>query len=182
MVRQTKAQGCFVVLVLSAAFALSSLGAQNAPALARIRPETKSNTAGRVVSVDLLRHPITEKVRRLLQKALKAMNTGNHEAAIGQLQDTLVKYPESAAYAQSLLGIEYLKTDRFQAAVDSLEQAVVLLPHDAVNRYNLGLSLACAGDYERSEQEVRRALEIDPTNTTMKAFLESLLQYKKSAN
>jgi tetratricopeptide (TPR) repeat protein len=174
------------LLALSTTFAVWPLSAQvNAPSdprLARTRPESKSGAAGRVISVELLRYPISEKARRMLQRALAAMDSGNHEAAIGQLTETLAKYPESAAYADSLLGIEYLKTDHFTAAVDSLEKAVSLLPHDAVNRYNLGLSLACAGDYERSEQEVRRALEIDPKNATMQAFLNALLQYKNSRN
>jgi tetratricopeptide (TPR) repeat protein len=159
-----------------------SLPAQNAASNVNRSAETQSPAAGRVVSIDLLRHPISEKVRRMLRKALKTINSGNHETAIGQLRETLTKYPESAAYADSLLGIEYLKTDRFKEAVDSLETAVTLLPHDAVNHYNLGLSLACAGDYDRSEQEVRRALEIDPKNITMQTFLESLLQYKNSRN
>src|SRR5215470_5836222 len=90
------------------------------------------------VSADVLRHPISEKARGMLQAALETMNSGNHEAAIDQLLDTLAKYPESAAYAHSLLGVEYLRTDRFIDAVESFEKAVLLLPHDAINRYNLG--------------------------------------------
>jgi Flp pilus assembly protein TadD len=63
-----------------------------------------------------------------------------------------------------------------------LEQAVSLLPHDAINRYNLGLSLVCAGDYERGEQEVRRAMELGPNNATMEALLNALVERKRSGN
>ncbi len=178
MVRFAKTQRRFGSLALTAVLALLPLEAQNDPALTTAN--AKSSSAGHVISVELLRYPIHEKARRMLQKALVTMDSGNHEAAIGQLRETLAKYPESAAYSQSLLGIEYLKTDRFQAAVDSLEQAVALLPHDAVNRYNLALSLALTGDYQRSEEQVRRALEIDPNNTTMQTFLNALLKYKNS--
>jgi Flp pilus assembly protein TadD len=146
----------------------------------RMRPEPTPATASVTISADLLRHPITEKARRMLQRALQKINSGNHAAAIEQLRETLAIYPGSAAYAHSLLGVEYLKTDRFTAAVSSLEQAVSLLPHDAINRYNLGLSLVCAGDYERGEQEVRRAIELDPNNTTMEALLNALVQRKRS--
>ena len=144
-------------------------------------PDIKSHGDAGTVSVDFLRHPISEKARRMLQTALGTINAGNHEAAIGQLVETLEKYPESAAYVHSLLGVEYLRVDRFANAVDSFEQAVVLLPHDAINRYNFGLALVCAGDYQRGEREVRRALELDPKNATMQAFLSFLLQHKHAS-
>ena len=130
------------------------------------------------VSVDILRHPLKEKVRRMLRKALDAMNTGHHAAAIEQLQATLAKYPESAAYAQSFLGVEYIKTERYAEAVNSFEQASELLPHDAMTHYNFGLSLACAGNYDRAEQEARRALELDPGNETAQTLLGLLLERK----
>src|SRR5579871_2848264 len=143
-----------------------------------VQPDTTRGT----ISADFLRHPIRAKVRRMLQKAWEAMNSANHEAAIAQLEETLAKYPDSAAYVHSLLGVEYLRTDRFTAAASSFKQAVLLLPHDAWNHYNYGLSLACMGDYDRGEQEVRRALELDPKNTSMQPLLSALLQRKHSAN
>jgi len=148
----------------------------------RMRPEPTPGAASMTISADLLRYPISEKARRMLQRALEKIKSGNHEAAIEQLLETLAKYPGSAAYVHSLIGIEYLKTDRFTDAVGSLEQAVSLLPHDAINRYNLGLSLVCAGDYERGEQEVRRAIELDRNNPTIEALLDALVQRKHSGN
>jgi Flp pilus assembly protein TadD len=145
------------------------------PLLAENNSSLQTST---VISADLLRHPITEKARRMLRKALEAINSGQHQSAIRQLLDVLTKYPESAAYTQSLLGVEYIRVDQFTAAVDSLEQAVALLPHDAFNRYNLGLSLACTGDFERGEQEVRRALDLDRGNPTMQALLNALVRDK----
>ena len=109
------------------------------------------------------------------------MESGDHEMAIGQLLETLAKYPDSAPYVHNLLGVEYVKTDRFQAAVSSFEQAVMLLPHDAMTHYNFGLSLVCAGDYDRAEQEVRRALALDPKNAKMQARLDAL-RHKRSGN
>jgi tetratricopeptide (TPR) repeat protein len=134
------------------------------------------------VSVDLLRHPIKPKVRSQLQSALAKMQSGDHEAAIGQLRRTLAKYPESAAHAYSLLGVEYVKTERYELAVDSFERAVVLLPHDPWTHHNLGLSLVCLGDYERGQAEIERALELDPANAKSKEFLAFLLQRKRSGN
>ena len=146
------------------------------------RPEVMVRGTTAIVSTDILRHPISGRARRMLQRALETMKSSNHQASIDQLLDTLAKYPDSAAYVHSLLGVEYLKTDRYRAAVSSFEQAVLLLPHDLVNRYNLGLSLVCAGDYERGEQEVRSAVELDPNNRDMQVLLNALLQRNRSTN
>ena len=141
---------------------------------ASLQPETKPTNGPAVVSVDLLRHPITAKVRQLLLSAMDKMESGNHEAAIQQLRETLTKYPDSAPYVHNLLGVEYVKTDRFEAAVSSFEQAVSLLPHDAMTHYNFGLALVCAGDYDRAAQEIQRALELDPQNAQMQARLDTI--------
>jgi Flp pilus assembly protein TadD len=125
-----------------------------------------------VVSADVLRHPIKEKARRMLQKALEAAKSGEHNSAIIQLVAVLAKFPESAPYVHSILGVEYVKTNRFAEAVNSLEQAVALLPHDAVNRYNLAVSLLCDREVEQGEHEARRAVELDPDNPTMRALVE----------
>jgi tetratricopeptide (TPR) repeat protein len=146
-------------------------------------PAPRAGTSStETVPVDLLLHPIPGKARRMLQEALKCMQSGDHPAAIGQLEKTLAKYPSSAPYVHSLLGFEYLVTDQFAAAVNSFEQAVQLLPHDAANHNNFGISLAAVGDYERAEQEVRRARELDPENPTIQRFLEALQEYKRSHN
>jgi Flp pilus assembly protein TadD len=154
----------FAALVLSAAFAAAQ---SSGPA---------------VVSVDLLRHPISPKVRQLLLRAMDKMESGDHETAIEQLQETLTRYPDSAPYVHNLLGVEYVKTDQFNAAVSAFEQAVLLLPHDAMTHYNFGLALVCAGDYDRAMHEVQRALELDPGNPKMQARLQALLEHKRSGN
>ena len=132
------------------------------------------HVSAQTVSVDLLRHPLTPKVRQSLQRAIVKMDSGDHEASIGILRDTLAKHPESAAYVDSLLGVEYLRTARFQAAVSLLEQAVSLIPHDAMTHYNLGIALIVTRNYARAEQEIQRAIALDPKNADMKLRLESL--------
>lgn len=146
---------------------------------ARMSRDAKPSASHGIVSADLLRHPVSNKVRKMLQRALEMMNGGRHEAAIGQLRETLAKYPDSAAYVHSFLGVEYVKTERFQDAVSSFEQAASLLPHDAMTHYNFGLSLACAGDFDRAEQETRRALELDPQIDTARTLLGILLSRKQ---
>jgi Tfp pilus assembly protein PilF len=116
----------------------------------------------------------------MLQRAVEWMRSGKHQEAIRQLEDTLSKDPSSAAYVQSLLGFEYMKTDQFGAAVNSFEQAVTLLPHDVINHLNFAISLARIGDYTRAEQEVRRAQELAPENLEIRHFLDVILAYERS--
>jgi Flp pilus assembly protein TadD len=145
-------------LILLAAFAISAT----------------STVSAQTVSADLLRHPVTAKVRKLLLRALAKMDSGDHETAIAQLQETLKKYPDSAPYVDNLLGVEYVKTDRLQSAISSFEQAVSLLPRDAMTHYNFGLALMCAGDYDHARREVQRAAELDPANPNIKVRLNQL--------
>lgn len=163
------------VLVVSAAFLGSEAAAQSdADAYP---PAVKSRNAPSVVSVDILRHPISGKVRRLVLRGMSRMNAGEYEDAISILESTLAKYPDSAAYVDNLLGVAYVKMDRYQEGVDVLEKAIALLPHDAMTHYNLGLALICSGDYERATQEVQRALELDPKNAKMQARLDALMDH-----
>jgi hypothetical protein len=90
--------GALLAFALGVAFSPWQVWAQDwATGGAPLHAETKSPAAGRVVSVDLLQHRIGEKPRRMLQKALQMIGAGKHQAAIEQLQETLAKYPESAA-------------------------------------------------------------------------------------
>jgi tetratricopeptide (TPR) repeat protein len=133
------------------------------------------NPSQGTISADLLRYRLPSKALRMLQEARRAADAGDHTSAIQRLEETLAKYPASAAWAQSMLGVEYLKTYQLPAAVVSLEQAILLLPRDAVNRSNLGLALVLTGQYDRAGQELRRALELDGRNTKTKQLLNALL-------
>src|SRR5215470_246706 len=93
-----------------------------------------ANKPSEQVSVDILRHPLREKARKMLLKALEIMRTGQHKEAIEQLKAMLTKYPDSGPYAHNLLGVEYMRTEQFADAVTSFGEAALLLPHDAVTR------------------------------------------------
>jgi Flp pilus assembly protein TadD len=126
------------------------------------------------VSIDMLRNPIPAKAQPMLERARQLSAAGDHQAAIDQLLETIKKFPLAAARAESLLGVEYLQTEQYTEAVKVLKEAVRLLPHDAVNHSNLGLSLAAAGEIKAGIVEVRRALELDPGNPRMKGLLSAL--------
>jgi len=124
------------------------------------------------ISSDVLRHPLTSKARRRLEKALLLSELGKHPAAIKELRETLVKEPSSAPYAHNLLGVEYVQSGQFDEARSSFEEAVRLMPHESVNHSNLGFTLAVAGDWNSAEQEARTAIQLDSANTRAKTLLE----------
>jgi len=137
-------------------------------------PASSQQVPAGTISVELLRYPISNETRRMLQKAVQASETGDHSGAAKQLRHILIKSPGADAYVYSLLGVEYLKTGQITEAVDALQQAVALLPHDAANHANLGLALACKGQYDRAEPELARALELDRHNKVASQLLSSL--------
>lgn len=142
------------------------------PQLAPAHPAT--------VSTDVLRHPLSSKARRLLDKAMHLTDLGNHTAAIEGLQEALAKYPSDAPYAHNLLGLEYIETGRFTDAKNSFEEAVRLMPHESVNHSNFGLSLAIVGEWDSAELEVRKAIQLDRANSKAKLILEALLLRKRT--
>ena len=157
-------QAC-AALILIPAFTFSAIAA---PIGNDAAGNDLSPHAPAVVSVDFLRHPIAPKVRQRILRAMEKMDSGEYETAISQLRETLGKYPQSALYVQDLLGVADVKTGRFQAALSSFEQAVSLLPHDAMTHYNFGLALMCAGDYSGAARR-RFAARCNWTRPTKKS-------------
>ena len=145
------------------------------PAAVPLRP---THRPAQTISADLLRHPLSYKTRGMLQRAVDWMRSGKHKEAIHQLEDTLAKDPASAPYVHSLLGYEFMQTDQFAEAVKCFEQAVALLPHDAINRANYGISLAASGDLEGAKEQARRAHELDPDNPGIQRFLDAMQAYE----
>ncbi|MDP8989194.1 MAG: tetratricopeptide repeat protein [Acidobacteriota bacterium] len=154
------------LLACLALLAASVAAAENTPPMGE-----EAGRAG-TISADLLRHPLSTGAREMIAKAQRTAQAGDHLLAIRQLTKALVKHPESAAWIQPLLGVEYLKTDQHQAAIQALEQAVLLLPRDPINRSNLGLSLAFAGEYDRAERELQQSLKLDAKNGATRHLLE----------
>ena len=132
------------------------------------------------ISSDVLRNPISSKALRTLQRAMHNAELGDHPAAIDALQDILVKQPAAAPYIHHLLGIEYLETHQFAAALSSFEEAARSMPHDSTAHSNYGLSLALTGQFDHAETELRKALELDRTNAKAKSILEVVLVIRRA--
>jgi Flp pilus assembly protein TadD len=133
-------------------------------------PGAQRTAPAGTISADELAHPISRKGVKLLLKAKDYSKAGEHGKAIEQLYRALQE-PSAAPLAHSMLGIEYLKIGRIAEAVAELEVAVQLLPQSAPNRSNFGYALYLAGERERAEREVRKALLQDSSNSKTRHVL-----------
>ena len=130
------------------------------------------------VSVEQLQHPLSRKAAGLLRQAQNFAAMGRHDKAIAQLQGAL-KESSAIPYAHSMLGVEYLKTNQVPAAITELEQAVTLLPRNAADRSNLAYALLLTGDLDRSEREIRQALDLDRANPKTRFVLNEILSARR---
>lgn len=112
------------------------------------------------VSAEELRHPVSGKGRKLLDKARRYALAGDDSRAIAELKLAL-KEPSAVAYAHGYLGTEYLKRGQTTQAIEEIEQAIALLPHSAVDHSNLGYALCVHGQTGRGLQEIETALSLD---------------------
>lgn len=112
------------------------------------------------VSVDQLRHPLSAKGERLIEKSERYAQAGDHAKAIVELRQALDE-PSSVPYAHSLLGIEYLQTGDPTAAISELVEAIRLMPGIASNHSNLGYAFCLTGKRDAAEHELGEAIKLD---------------------
>jgi cytochrome c-type biogenesis protein CcmH/NrfG len=133
-----------------------------------------------VVSADELRHPLSSKARKMIRRAQDDAHKGEHEKAIAELQLAL-KEPSAVPYARSMMGAEYLRMNRPADALQQLNEAVRLLPHDVATRADFGLALYLTGEKERGEEEVRVALAEDQHNVKTIFLLDKIREQRGEA-
>jgi tetratricopeptide (TPR) repeat protein len=135
-------------------------------------------TPAATVSADQLRRPLSTKAAKLLRQAQSYASSGDHGRAIEELNLAL-REPSAIPYAHAMLGVEYLKTARAAAAIEHLEPAAQMLPHDAAIHSNFAYALFLTGDLDRAEREVRRALELDSTNKGAQLVLNYIVRSRQ---
>ncbi len=148
------------------------------PSTREVTAVTPRRDASPLISADRLRNPLSPKALKSISKAKEAGDKGDHEASIRLLIATREKYPSSAPYVHSLLGIEYAKTSQFEKSEDELRHAVALMPHEAVNHSNLAYTLCFLGRFDEAETVVKRALELDKENPATQKISRVLAEYK----
>lgn len=130
-------------------------------------------TAIRYLETALELQPEADSIHHLLGMAYR--RTGDLEQARAHLElnrHTPVSFPDPlldslAPLVQSArrhfnAGVEALRQEDYEAAVNHLHDSVAIDPQDALSHYNLGLALVALGRREEAEAALRRSLELDP--------------------
>src|SRR5665213_2360357 len=84
-------------------------------------PRLASDASELKISADELRHPLTEKARRILLKAWTYAKKGQHSRAIATMREGAVKVRSLIPYSHAFLGIEYVQTGHVKEAVPELK-------------------------------------------------------------
>lgn len=141
-------------------------------------PESERQPAG-TTSVDELRHPLSGKGQRLIESGQRYAKAGDHDRAIAEFRKGL-RESASAPYACALLGIEYLRTRDFPAAVASLTEAIQYMPRLSANHSNLGYAFFLMGKRDSAERELREAVKLDNVAPQPRYLLGLLLLDQRS--
>ena len=93
------------------------------------------------------------------EDSIKAVEYYNKGIAV--LEEGLMKYPENT----EMLGYKtqaYIGANRLDEALSSAKAQVEKQPDNAVYHYNYGVLLLNVEDYEQAEQQLLKAIDIDP--------------------
>jgi tetratricopeptide (TPR) repeat protein len=127
-----------------------------------------------VVTVQKLAHVVPEKARKEIQKAEKARIGNRTEEAIGRFNKVIRMYPEYVSARNNLAAV-YLKAGKPGPAVEQLEEAVKIDPHNSMLYMNLTLGYAMLSRLDAAERAARTAIELDRTRGQARLFLGLVL-------
>jgi tetratricopeptide (TPR) repeat protein len=127
------------------------------------------------------RNPQNQDLTRQFQAAVAEYDAGRLPEAAAHLE-ALLPYAERTFEVHELLGLVYAGESQDAKAVKQLDIAVRLKPDSAAARTNLAASLVHAGKPELAQEQLRKALDLDPTNYDANHNLGELyIQSKKIA-
>jgi len=117
---------------------------------------------GSVINAALAQVP--EPARRLYEKALELIQTGDSLRAVDNLRAAISLYP-GFPLALNELGVQYLKLGQASKAIEPLRSAVKLSPNAVPPKLNLGIALLETQQYREAETQLREALKLTSVPT-----------------
>lgn len=100
---------------------------------------------------------------------------GQIDAAITQLT-LMKKFDQTTAYPDATIGSIHLRNQNYAESVAAYQSAIEKEPFNAAVRIEFARALISAGDSLRAEQQLRIAIEIDPTNGETAETIVSLMR------
>jgi len=150
------------------------INATSSPLSLRLPEPREAKPVSGTISVSQLRHPIPKQAFRAFAEAQKYSEAKDGPRAIEKLEQAIRLEP---AYrdAHSNLGVQYLRTDRYQEAAAQFQQALDIGPPDPMLYVNLACAHFLMRDYLRGEDAARKALALDPKNSKAHYLLGAVL-------
>ena len=129
---------------------------------------TSQPPAGRV-SIHELQHQIPKQAIRAAVEAQRYSESHDTAKAIAKLEQA-IRIAPSFRTAHANLGVQYARV-RFEDAMGQFRVALGIGPPDVLVYSNLSLVLLTLKQYREGEEFARKALALDPENTTVQMML-----------
>src|SRR5947209_3432129 len=105
----------------------------------------------------------TQRLNQKFQSAVAQYDAGHLPEAAAQLEGLLREAPNSFE-VHELLGLVYAGESQEALAHQHLQQAVRLKPNSAAARTNLATSFIRSGDLSAAEEQLKKAVVLEPQN------------------
>jgi Flp pilus assembly protein TadD len=138
----------------------------------RLRLKGDASAKPAVVNAELANVPAPSLA--FYDKAMEQAKTGNHKAAIDQLQKAIGEYP-SFMLAYNELGFQYLQLGELGKADDALGKALKLAPDSATPMLTHGILLTLQGKFNLAVPELQTALKQKDQSATGHLYLGQAL-------
>jgi superkiller protein 3 len=107
--------------------------------------------------------PPAKAVAETYVRGVYAYQSGNHDAALADLQAAIAANPQ-LIMPRMLLGAIFKQRSDYRAAAEQYEKLVQLDPYFAENHYNLGVSYQMIQRLRDAEKSYLNALKLEPAN------------------
>jgi Tfp pilus assembly protein PilF len=122
------------------------------------------------LSADSALAKVPKAAREFYEKGMAAAAKNDNKLAAEQLSSAVAAYPDFAL-ALAELGVQYLRLNQPDKAVEPLKKAVELAPKDFGARLNYGIALSGKRSYTEAETQLRQALTLNSTAPTAHMYL-----------
>jgi tetratricopeptide (TPR) repeat protein len=111
-------------------------------------------------------------------RGILRLDQGDYQGAIDDLSHAYNLEPSAPATLLCNRGLAWLRLGQLERALQDTNDALALTPNDAIAYNNRGVIHRELGNFEHSESDLRRAIEIDPQLPNPREHLAKLLEAK----
>jgi Flp pilus assembly protein TadD len=115
-------------------------------------------------------------------RGILRLDQEDYQGAVDDLSHAYNLEPSEPATLLCNRGLAWLRLGQLDRALQDTNDALALAPNDAVAYNNRGVIHRELGNFEHSENDLRRAIEIDPQLPNPRKHLANLLEAKSTAS